>query len=232
MANSQRVLLRHCALALAIVAIICIVNVSAASNTYLSPTGTPVWDGNCDSGCANAAEPCGLPSTAISATSPSQNCVLNFLAGNYTSPVSINQAQDATKLTASFATDSGGVQGIALSIKAQTVTITGKVSFGTVSVSLEATDKVQFKDLTSTASTFNFVGSSAPSMVSDISVASSTFSYVPSVLLPSGKDIVYLFVREILVTQIASLIQCHLTFDSWSQISNLMLPFFTMSSEL
>lgn len=195
MANSQRSVMRSSLLELAVFAFICAVCISATSATYLSPSGTPTWDGNCDAGCANSSEPCGLPSTTISATSATQTCVLSFVAGNYTTPVSITQAQAATKITAMFATDNGGVQGLALSLKAQSVVVTGKVTFGTVTVSIETADSVQFKGLTSTASTFNFVGDSAPTISTAITVSESTFSFVPSVQMPTGKDVVYVFVR-------------------------------------
>ena len=182
------------ALGVALLALLCFGCASAASSTYLSPSGAPEWDGNCDTGCSSE-QPCGLPATAVSATSAKKTCSLNFLGGKYTTPVSIKQAQDATTLGVIFAANDGGVQGISLSLMAKNVAYSGNVSFGVLTVSLEATETVKINGLWSIASSFNFVGDSAPSVATAVNVAKSFLNYLP----PDGiteKEIVSIFVRR------------------------------------
>lgn len=191
---------------LTVIALSCFLSVSADSQIYVSPSGTPLWDGNCDLGCSDPVTPCGLPSTTITATSAGISCIVNFLAGTYTTPVTINQVGNTTSFTAAFATTNGGVQGLSLAISSQSYHLTGIVRFGTVNMSLEAATRLEMTNLNSVASTFNFVGDSAPSEPTIILASGSTFSLVSSSNDTSTKDIVYLFVRFVSVFEISLLL--------------------------
>lgn len=171
--------LRLSALSLVALAVLCLGCVSTATAIYLSPSGAPAWDGKCDTGCG-ADQPCGLPGTPISAVSAKKTCILNFVGGKYLTPIDIEQGQEATTITASFAANDGGVSGIVLTLKAQDVVVSGNITSGAVSINLEATKTVKLSNVWSDSTSFNFVGAAAPSIATAVTVTTSSVTYTPS----------------------------------------------------
>ena len=181
-------------LPLLVLALFCLGCAFATSTVYLSPTGAPEWDGNCNAQCYSE-QPCGLPNTAISTTPANITCYLHLLGGRYTTPMSIKQSDNETTLNVTLGANDGGVQGIALSLNAYHIIMSGSVTNGTLTVSMDATKTVNIIRLASVDSSFRFVGDSAPSIESDILITDSNFTYLPATGV-TAQELVSIFVRD------------------------------------